>query len=102
MNVGDAAETDLGTIGWDEVRRHVTENDLWVVFNGGVYDVSSFAKNHPGGLPILLKGAGRDMTRAFENANHSELTKVFTLNFRIGKIESSRPAPGVPELRAGS
>ena len=69
-----------------------------------MYDVSSFAKVHPGGFPILLEGAGRDMMRAFENANHSELTKVFALNFRIGKIESARPAPGPPqpELRVGS
>jgi hypothetical protein len=85
--VDEAAAFDLPSISWEEVQRHRTEGDLWVVFGGYVYDVSSFAKNHPGGLEILRKGAGKDLTRAFEAANHSEMTKVFTLNFRIGRIE---------------
>ncbi len=92
-NVSEVPPFDLPSIGWDEVRRHAAEDDLWVVFGGYVYDVSSFARNHPGGLPILLKGAGKDLTRAFENANHTEMTKVFTLNFRIGRIEPELPAP---------
>jgi cytochrome b involved in lipid metabolism len=101
MSVGDAPATELRTISWEEVRRHDTEDDLWVVFGGHVYDVSSFAKNHPGGLEVLLNGAGKDMTRGFENAHHSELTKVFTLNFRIGRIEPELPvSPRLPETRA--
>jgi cytochrome b involved in lipid metabolism len=83
-----AAEIKLETFSWDEVKKHATPDDLWVVFGGYVYDVSSFARNHPGGLKVLLNGVGRDLSRAFEAAGHSDPTKVFTLNFRIGKIES--------------
>jgi hypothetical protein len=101
MSASDAPPTELPTIAWDEVRRHTTEDDLWVVFGGHVYDVTSFARNHPGGLKILLKGAGKDLTQAFEKANHSELTKVFTLNFRIGRIEPELPvSPGPPQATA--
>jgi cytochrome b involved in lipid metabolism len=75
---------------WAEVKRHNTVDDLWVVFCGHVYDVSSFAKNHPGGLKVLLNHAGRDATKAFEKAKHNDLSQVFALNFRIGKIESAR------------
>ena len=96
MNVSEAPPFELPVITWDEVRRHNREDDLWVVFSGHVYDVSSFAKNHPGGLEILLKGAGKDLTKAFENANHSEMTKVFTLNFRIGRIETELPVSPRP------
>jgi cytochrome b involved in lipid metabolism len=95
-NLSDAPPIDLPVISWDEVRRHDTEDDLWVVFSGHVYDLSSFAKNHPGGLEILLRGVGKDLTKAFENANHSEMTQVFTLNFRIGKIEAEVPLPARP------
>jgi predicted heme/steroid binding protein len=95
-SVSEAPPIDLPVISWDEVRRHDTEDDLWVVFSGHVYDLSSFAKNHPGGLEILLKGVGKDLTKAFESANHSEMTKVFTLNFRIGKIEAEVPVPARP------
>jgi cytochrome b involved in lipid metabolism len=93
MKVGDAPALDLKVFSWEEVRQHNTEDDLWVVFNGEVYDVSAFASNHPGGLKVLLNGNGRDMTKAFEKANHTYLTKVFALNFRIGRIEPGPPPP---------
>jgi len=93
MNVGDAPRLEMKVFSWEEVRQHNREDDLWVVFNGEVYDVSSFAKNHPGGLKVLLGSIGRDMTKAYEKANHTHLTKVFTLNFRIGRIESAPPPP---------
>lgn len=99
-SVSEAPAFELPVISWDEVRRHDTEGDLWVVFSGHVYDLSSFAKNHPGGLEILLKGAGKDLTKAFENANHSEMTKVFTLNFRIGRIEAALAVPARPREAA--
>jgi hypothetical protein len=87
----DAPERHLRVFTWDEVRRHDHVDDLWVVFGGHVYDLTPFAKNHPGGLEILLNGSGRDMTDEFEDAGHSELTKVFALNFRIGTIEDAAP-----------
>jgi len=100
LHAGEAPGVELHTIGWDEVRRHRTQDDLWVVFGGHVYDVSAFAKNHPGGLQVLLNGAGKDMTRAFDKANHSDMTKVFTLNFRIGRIDPALPvAAGEAEHR---
>lgn len=92
-HVREAPEVELRTITWDEVRRHRAKTDLWVVFGGHVYDVTPFAGNHPGGLAILLNGPARDMTTAFEKAGHSDLTKIFMLNFRIGRIESSNPPP---------
>jgi hypothetical protein len=83
-----AVEIDLPTLSWDEVKKHDGPDDLWVVFGGYVYDVSSFAENHPGGLDVLQRGVGRDLTHAFEAAGHSDMTKAFTQNFLIGRIES--------------
>ena len=91
MHFNDAPKLELKVFTWEEVRRHNKENDVWVVFNGEVYDVSSFATNHPGGMKVLVNGAGRDMTKAFEKAGHTDLTKIFALNFRIGRIESGPP-----------
>jgi hypothetical protein len=85
-------EPPLPTLTWEEVRKHNRPDDLWVVFNGYVHDVSSFARNHPGGLDILRKNVGRDMSRTYEKA-HTELTKVFALNFRIGKIAGDASMP---------
>jgi cytochrome b involved in lipid metabolism len=91
LHLGDAPAVELRTITWEEVRSHRAEGDLWVVFGGQVYDVSAFATHHPGGLAVMLNGAGRDMTTAFEKAGHSDLTRTFALNYRIGRIESGPP-----------
>lgn len=34
----------------DEVSRHNTPSDLWIVVEDAVWDVSSFAPEHPGGV----------------------------------------------------
>lgn len=34
----------------EEVSRHNTPNDLWIVVEDAVWDVSSFAPEHPGGV----------------------------------------------------
>ena len=34
----------------EEVRKHKTDNDCWIVWNGGVYDVTNFLPDHPGGI----------------------------------------------------
>lgn len=34
----------------DEVAKHKTATDCWIIVNGKVYDVSGFLKDHPGEL----------------------------------------------------
>jgi len=33
----------------DEVTKHNSENDLWTVVDGQVFDLTEFAPEHPGG-----------------------------------------------------
>ena len=42
----------------EDVAKHNTESDLWIIIHNKVYDVTKFAKFHPGGLPILLRFGG--------------------------------------------
>jgi cytochrome b involved in lipid metabolism len=81
----DIAPMDLPVIPWSEIARHNTEASLWTVIDGYVYDLSSWVAKHPGGVPVLLKVAGKDGSRAFHAAKHSAATEVFKLNFRIGR-----------------
>ncbi|KAA8521273.1 hypothetical protein F0562_011981 [Nyssa sinensis] len=57
-----------------ELRRYITTEDLmvhnkprdlWISIQGKVYDVSDWAKDHPGGELPLLSLAGQDVTDAF-------------------------------------
>jgi cytochrome b involved in lipid metabolism len=43
----------------EEVSKHNTPEDAWIVIDNNVYDISKFAKIHPGGTQILLDYAGR-------------------------------------------
>lgn len=37
-----------------------------------VYNVTDYARDHPGGLDSLLEVAGQDATSAYEDVGHSE------------------------------
>lgn len=41
-----------------EVAKHNTADDLFIVVRGVVYDVTKFAKVHPGGASALIQIAG--------------------------------------------
>lgn len=49
----------------EELRKHSSPGDLWISIQGKVYDVSEWAKRHPGGEVPLLTLAGQDVTDAF-------------------------------------
>ncbi|KAM3455254.1 hypothetical protein MY3296_002442 [Beauveria thailandica] len=40
-------------------------SDAWMALGGKVYNVTPYAKFHPGGVPELMRGAARDGTRLF-------------------------------------
>lgn len=48
-----------------ELRLHNKETDCWTVYNGKVYNVTPYLPYHPGGVSILMEGAGKDSTRLF-------------------------------------
>lgn len=49
----------------EEVAAHSREDDCWTVYEGRVYDVTEYAKVHPGGRKIFL-GKGKDCTELFQ------------------------------------
>jgi cytochrome b involved in lipid metabolism len=56
---GNAAEPTKRTIDQAEVRQHTTpEKGIWVTFGEGVYDITAFVSQHPGGDKILLAAGG--------------------------------------------
>ncbi|KAK4297653.1 hypothetical protein Pmani_029941 [Petrolisthes manimaculis] len=55
----------------DEVARHDTMNDCWIILYDKVFDVTKFLLDHPGGEDVMLEHAGRDATIAFRGVGHS-------------------------------
>ncbi|KAF3021115.1 Cytochrome b5 domain-containing protein 1 [Neopestalotiopsis sp. 37M] len=52
-----------------EVLKHDQPTDCWVVINDEVWDLTNFSGEHPGGISIILKYAGKDATAAFSEVH---------------------------------
>ncbi len=49
----------------EEVAKHNSREDAWVVVEDVVYNVTPYLEYHPGGIPILASAAGKDATSLF-------------------------------------
>uniref|UniRef100_A0A2N9H9Z2 Cytochrome b5 heme-binding domain-containing protein n=1 Tax=Fagus sylvatica TaxID=28930 RepID=A0A2N9H9Z2_FAGSY len=52
-------------ISQEKLGKHNKRGDLWISIQGKIYDVTDWAKEHPGGEAPLLSLAGQDVTDAF-------------------------------------
>ncbi|XP_047341616.1 acyl-lipid (9-3)-desaturase-like [Impatiens glandulifera] len=48
-----------------DLETHNKPGDIWICIQGKIYDVSNWAKDHPGGSQPLLNLAGKDATDSF-------------------------------------
>jgi cytochrome b involved in lipid metabolism len=76
---------------WEEVCKHQEEDNVWLVIDNKVYDVSAF-KEHPGGYELLVDNAGIDASEPFADNDHSQLARDKLATYFIGNIEDG-PAP---------
>ncbi|KAJ1344736.1 hypothetical protein BSLG_000259 [Batrachochytrium salamandrivorans] len=49
----------------EDLALHKSRTDMWMAFRGKVYDVTCYSQFHPGGVPQLMRGAGKDATDLF-------------------------------------
>lgn len=47
---------------WDEVKKHVSRDDCWIVVNDNVYNVTKFLSKHPGGSKVINFYGGQNAT----------------------------------------
>ena len=59
---GKAPAGGLPTYTAAEVATHNKEDDMWTILNWKVFNVTDYAKKHPGGAKIICAYAGKDMT----------------------------------------
>ena len=61
-SVNLAGVSQLKRYNADEIKVHNKKDDLWMVYNGKVYNVTKYMDFHPGGAGQLMRGAGKDAT----------------------------------------
>merc|ERR1711937_122467 len=90
MNDGTVAKKSGGGGGggytMEEVAKHTSENDCWVVLHGRVLNVTNFLKEHPGGMLAIMTFAGKDATEEFDMIHPPDVIEKYAPNAIIGKL----------------
>eukprot|EP01027_Heterolobosea_sp_BB2_P006106 GEZU01009260.1.p1 GENE.GEZU01009260.1~~GEZU01009260.1.p1 ORF type:complete len:242 (+),score=32.69 GEZU01009260.1:47-772(+) len=80
----DASKSKTKYYTREEVSKHNTRNDCWLIVCNKVYDVTPFISYHPGGEYAILRHAGKDATESFEF--HSKRAQKLWKEFCIGRV----------------
>lgn len=72
-----------------EVETHNQEENLWLILNNSVYNVTNYLAKHPGGQEVILEHAGKDATEAFEDIGHSKGAIRILATLEIGQLDPS-------------
>lgn len=79
----------------EEVSAHCTADDLWVVHEGKVYDVTEFSNSHPGGPDLLLINGGKDISKEMDDEvvhEHSNFAYEMMEEYKIGQLDAKSAA----------
>merc|ERR1719191_2036940 len=91
----------------DEVAKHNTKDDCWVVVSGEVLNVTNFLSSHPGGELAIVTFAGKDATEEFNMIHPPDVIPKYAPDAIIGVVGEGVPAGGggggaaLPALPAG-
>jgi len=69
----------------EEVAKHNTKEDCWMIVKGKVYDVTPYFEFHPGGQRALMNYAGKDATENVQ-FHSSKMMSLLEKFFYVGKL----------------
>merc|ERR1719198_2103805 len=101
---GAAAAPAAGGVGgggytMEEVAKHTSKSDCWVVVDGKVLNVTTFLGEHPGGELAIITFAGKDATEEFNMIHPPDVIGKYAPNAVIGVIGAK--AAAAPAAAAG-
>ncbi len=78
---------DLKSYSMTEVATHNSATSCWTTINGGVYDVTAWIGQHPGGKEAILGLCGKDGSAAFDGQHGGQKRPAKELaGFQIGSL----------------
>jgi len=72
----------------EEVQKHNTEEDVWIIVHDKVYDCTEYLELHPGGVESIVINGGIDSTEDFD-AIHSSKARKMLDKYYIGDLDVS-------------
>ena len=74
----------------DEVAKHATKSDCWMIIDDQVYDFTNYLPQHPAAPDVMLKFCGKNATEAWKSKGG------------IGRPHSVRAASMLEKYRQGT
>jgi L-lactate dehydrogenase (cytochrome) len=85
---GQAMAGSLPTLSMQDVVKHNTKDDCWVVLYGKAYDLTKFARVHPGGSKLITDAAGLDATALFDPIHPKDIMdKLLKPSLTMGIVD---------------
>lgn len=75
----------------EEIAKHNTKEDLWVVVKGVVLDLTNWLDEHPGGPQAIMNFMGRDASEEFEMLHDDEVIPKYAPDQVIGRVQGVEP-----------
>ncbi|KAJ9498929.1 hypothetical protein LTR99_004989 [Exophiala xenobiotica] len=75
-----------------EVARHAKDDDLYLIYQNNVYDVTRFLDEHPGGVEVIRDYAGKDATEGFDEVGHSKEAHQQLEELLLGRLDQASAA----------
>merc|ERR550532_1194774 len=70
----------------EEVAKHTTKSDCWVILHDKVLNVTNFLSQHPGGELAILTFAGKDATAEFDMIHPPDVVGKYAPDAIIGDV----------------
>jgi nitrate reductase (NAD(P)H) len=83
----EVSKGDKKLITMEEINKHNTEHDVWIVVKDRVYDCTEYLDLHPGGADSILINGGEDSTEDFVAIHSTKATKMLE-KFYIGDLDT--------------
>uniref|UniRef100_A0A8C8Y7W4 Cytochrome b5 n=1 Tax=Panthera leo TaxID=9689 RepID=A0A8C8Y7W4_PANLE len=90
---GQGVETSVTYYRLEEVAKHNSMKEIWLVIHGRVYDITRFLNEHPGGEEVLMEQAGADASESFEDVGHSSDAREMLKQYYIGDVHPNDLKP---------
>lgn len=75
----------------EEVAKHNSESDCWVIVKNVVLDLTKFLDNHPGGKESIVKFAGQDATSSFAMLHEDNVIPRYAAECVLGRLKGATP-----------
>ncbi|KAI1621398.1 acyl-CoA dehydrogenase [Exophiala viscosa] len=80
-----------------DVASHNKADNLYIVVDEDVYDLTKFQDEHPGGKKILQRVAGKDASKQFWKYHNEGILKKYKAKLQVGSLDTKKTAaPATP------